>query len=125
SVGQTRSQVVLLGDPNLRVAAIVQTNTTVRLSASVMAGGETGIIAATSTLPQEEGPIDLDYLSGNSTVRPGQSVVTWGVAGVFPPDIPIGKIVDVRSKDFGLATEARVKLAANLGALEEVWVMVP
>jgi rod shape-determining protein MreC len=125
SVGQTRSQVVLLGDPNLRVAAIVLTNANARISASVMAAGETGIIVAGSSLPQEEGLIDLDYLAGNSTARPGQSVVTWGVAGVFPPDIPIGKIVDVRPKDYGLSTEARVKLAVNLGALEEVWVMIP
>jgi rod shape-determining protein MreC len=125
SVGQTRSQVVLLGDPNLKVAAIVLTNTTVRLSASVMASGETGIIAANASVPQEEGMIDLEYLSGNSTVRPGQSVVTWGVAGVFPPDILIGTIVDVRQKDYGLSTEARVKLGVNIGALEEVWVMVP
>jgi hypothetical protein len=26
--------------------------------------------------------------------------------------------------DFGLYTEARVKLAANLGALEQVWVLM-
>jgi hypothetical protein len=31
----------------------------------------------------------------------------------------------VRPKDYGLSTEARVKLAVNLGALQEVWVMVP
>ncbi len=125
SVGPTRSQVILLGDPNLRVSAIVLTNTNVRLSASVMTAGETGVIVANSSQPQEDGLIDLDYLSGNSPVRPGQAVVTWGVAGVFPPDIPIGTIVDVRAKDYGLSTEARVKLAANLGALEEVWVMLP
>ncbi len=114
SVGQTRSQVVVLGDPNLRVAAVVLTN------------GETGVIAASSSIPQEEGMIDLDYLSGNSAVRPGQSVVTWGVAGgLFPPGIPIGRIVDLRPKDYGLSSEARVKLAVNLGALEEVWVMIP
>ncbi|MGA2177805.1 MAG: rod shape-determining protein MreC [Verrucomicrobiota bacterium] len=113
SVGQTRSQVIVLGDPNLRVSAIVLTN------------GETGVIVASSSTPEEDGMIDLDYLSGNSAVRPGQSVVTWGAGGVFPPGIPIGKIVDLRPKEYGLWTEARVKLAVNLGALEEVWVMIP
>ena len=94
SVGQTRSQVILLGDPNLRVAAVVATGLT---------NGETGVITANSSAPQDEGMIDLDYLSGNSAVRPGQSVVTWGVAGgVFPPGIPIGKIVDTRPKEYGL-----------------------
>jgi rod shape-determining protein MreC len=112
SVGETRSQVVLLGDPNLRVSAMVNT-------------GETGLITASSSAPQEEGMIGLDFLSGASGAQPGQNVVTWGEGGVFPPGIPIGKIVDIRPKEYGLSTEARVKLSANMGALEEVWVMLP
>ena len=115
SVGQTRSQVVLLGDPNLRVAAVVGGPT----------DGETGVIAVNVSAPQEEGMIDLDLLSGASLVKPGQSVVTWGAGGVFPPGIPIGEIVDKQPKEYGLSTEARVKLAAKLDKLEEVWVMFP
>ncbi len=110
-VSETRSQVILLGDPELRVAAIVE-NT-----------NETGLITAGSSLPQDQGMIDLDLLSGNSLVRPGQNVLTWGAGGVFPSGIPIGKIVDMKAN--GLSMEARVKLAANLGALEEVFVMIP
>jgi rod shape-determining protein MreC len=113
SVAETRSQVILLGDPELRVAAIVETN------------NETGIINAGSSLPQEQGMIDMDFLSGASLASPGQSVVTWGAGGVFPGGIPIGKIVDTRQKEYGLSMEARVKLAADLGALQEVWVLFP
>jgi rod shape-determining protein MreC len=112
-VGQTSSQIILLGNPDLRVAAIVQPD------------GETGIINSSSSSPQENNMVDLDYLSGTSKVRPGQIVETWGEGGVFPAHIPIGKVVDVRVKDFGMVTEARVKLAADMGALQEVWVMAP
>jgi len=112
-VGQTRSQVILLGNPDLRVAAAVQ------------GGGETGVINSTSSSPQENNMIDLDYLSGNSAVRPGQVVVTSGEGGVFPANIPIGKVVDSRSMEYGLSTEARVRLSADMGALQEVWVMAP
>lgn len=111
SVSATRAQVALLGNPELRVAAIIETNS------------ETGIISAGSSLPQDQGMIDLDLLSGASSVRPGQNVVTWGAGGVFPYGIPIGKIVDTR--EVGLSMEARVKLAASLNSLEEVWVMIP
>ena len=55
---------------------------------------------------------------------PGQNVWTSGLGGVFPKDILIGKIVDSHSEDFGMSTVARVKLAANLSALEEVWVIM-
>jgi rod shape-determining protein MreC len=113
SVSATRSQVILLGDPEIHVSAIIE-NT-----------NETGIITAGASLPQEQGMIDLDLLSGNSSVRPGQNVLTWGEGGVFPAGIPIGKIVDTHTKDYGLSMEARVKLSANLGALEEVWVVFP
>ena len=116
SVGQTRSQVVLLGDPNLHVSAVVTSSPTNR---------ELGIIAPTSSTPRQDGMIDLTLISGASNVGPGQSVETWGAGGVFPAGIHIGKIADVQTNEFGLSVEARVKLAANLSALEEVWVLWP
>jgi len=51
--------------------------------------------------------------------------MTSGLGGIYPRGIPIGKIVDAREVEFGLYLEARVKLNANLGALDEVWVMFP
>jgi rod shape-determining protein MreC len=113
SVGGTRSEVILLGDPNLRVSVIVQTN------------GETGVVFSGPSSPRQNDMVDLGYLSGTSSVRPGQSVITSGEGGVFPAGIPVGTVVDIRHKDNGLATEARVKLSAKLGQLEEVWVLIP
>jgi rod shape-determining protein MreC len=69
--------------------------------------------------------VNLGFLSRNAALAPGQKVVTSGLGGIFPAGIPIGTIVDFRSVEFGLYTEARVKLAANLSALEEVWVLFP
>jgi hypothetical protein len=34
-------------------------------------------------------------------------------------------VVDSRSVEYGLYTDARVKLNANLGSLEQVWVLFP
>jgi rod shape-determining protein MreC len=111
SVSDTHSQIVLLGDPNVRVSATV--------------GKESGIVMTSSTSPQENNMVDLAYLPGSSVVSPGQLVTTLGDGGVFPPGIPIGKVVDKRSRDNGLTSEARVQLFANLAALEEIWVIVP
>jgi rod shape-determining protein MreC len=112
AVGERRSHIVLLGDPELRVAAVVESSR------------ESGIIQTASSSPQENGMIDLDYLPGNSQTRPGESVFTSGDGGVFPKGLLIGKVVDTRSKDYGLSTDSRVKLAARIGSLEEVWVIL-
>jgi rod shape-determining protein MreC len=114
SVGEARSQVILLGDPNLRVAA------------KIAATGETGVVMSSSSAPSENNMVDFGYLSGASAVSPGQEVETWGVeGGVFPGGVPIGRVVDVRINEYGLSKEARIQLWANLDSLEEVWVMMP
>ncbi len=119
AVSATRSQVVLMGDHNLRVGAVILE------TGSSLNGRETGVITANSFNPLENNMVTLSYLSGNSAVKPGQTVTTSGEGGVFPRGIPIGKIVDLRSVDYGLSTEARVALFARINAIEEVWVMFP
>jgi rod shape-determining protein MreC len=55
----------------------------------------------------------------------GQVVLTSGLGGVFPAGLPVGTIVDTRNEDGNVFTTARVRLAANLNRLEEVWVLQP
>lgn len=111
SVSLTRSQVLLLGDPNCKVAARVENPT-----------HDTGVIGAAGPLESEF--VEMGYLSRDAELKPGQNVWTSGNGGIFPKGILIGKVVDSRSAEYGLTTVARVKLAANLNGLEEVWVML-
>jgi rod shape-determining protein MreC len=112
SVSLTRSQVTLVGDPNCKVAARVNNES-----------HDTGVIGPSGPLETEL--VELGYLSRNANLKSGQAVLTSGEGGIFPSGIPIGKVVDVQPVDYGSRTEARVKLAANLNALQEVWVMLP
>jgi rod shape-determining protein MreC len=112
SVRLTSAQVVLLGDPNCRVSALVEDP-----------AQDIGILNASG--PLDSSLLDLTYLTGEANLKPGQNVITSGLGGVFPKGIPIGKIVDAQPIEFGLATGARVKLNADLGALEKVWVLFP
>jgi rod shape-determining protein MreC len=113
AVSFTHSQVVLLGDSHCKVSGLVQGDPRDRL---------TGIIGPSGTL--DSTLVALSLLPPNANVKPGQSVMTSGSGGIFPAGIPLGTIVDSHAADYGLSTEARVKLAANLNALEEVWVIV-
>ena len=90
SVGETRSQVLLLGDPGLRVSVLAGTN------------NESGVVISISTSPRENNMMDLEYLSAASRIHPGDKAMTSGVGGVFPGGIPVGQVVDVQPKDNGL-----------------------
>ena len=111
SVGLTRSQVILIGDPNCRVSVLVEDT-----------AQDTGILSASG--PLDSSLADLTYLSSSANLKSGQRVVTSGIGGIFPKGIPVGQVVDARQVEFGLYTQARVRLNVNLGALEDVWVLM-
>jgi rod shape-determining protein MreC len=111
SVRVASAQVVLIGDPNCRVSALVENAT-----------HDIGVLNASG--PLDPSLVELSYLTSGANLQAGQNVVTSGLGGIFPKGIPIGKVVDAQSIEFGLATEARVKLNANPGALEQVWVLM-
>lgn len=110
SVSFVSSQVILIGDPNCRISALVDNAT-----------HDMGVLAPGG--PLDTSVVQLSYLASSANLKPGQNVITSGLGGVFPRGIPIGKIVDVQSIEYGLATAASVKLNANLGGLEQVWVL--
>jgi rod shape-determining protein MreC len=109
SVSLTRSQVVLLGDHDCKVAARVENES-----------HDTGIISGSGPLNSEF--VEMNYLSASANLKPGQLVRSSGNGGLFPKGIMIGTVVDSHPVEYGLAVAARVKLAANPNSLEEVWV---
>jgi len=111
SVSFDHAQVVLIGDPKCNVAARVENETR-----------DAGIVGVSG--PFDTSLIDMGFLPPRANLKAGQAVVTSGEGGIFPKGIPIGRIVDSRPAEFGLSTEARVKLNANLSGLEEMWVMM-
>jgi rod shape-determining protein MreC len=116
-VGFDRSHVVLVGDPNCRFSAQIQQPA----DKSIVAKG----IISPSASSLDRLLVDLIWVPGGSLLKPGQSVVTSGDGGIFPKGLAVGHIVDVRTNDFGMNLEARVKLAVNLNHLEHVWVIMP
>jgi len=112
-VGHARSRVELVGDPNCPVSVLIQETR------------EHGVIAPASVNPLDASIVELGYLSRNSILKPDQLVVTSGQGGIFPPGIPVGRVIDHHSVDQGLYTTARVKLAMTISRIEEVWVLQP
>ena len=111
TVSYLHSQVVLIGDRDCRVSALIENST-----------HDVGVLSASG--PLDTSLVQMSYLSSSANLKSGQNVFTSGLGGIFPKGIPIGKIYDAQPVEYGLATEARVKLNANLGALEQVSVLI-
>ena len=99
------AQVLLLTDKDSGVGALVADS---RIQGPV---GGTG-----------EPLLSMKYVANDDPVNNGQRVVTSGMDRIFPRDLPVGTIVDIKpGNPFKLI---RVRPAANLERLEEVIVLL-
>jgi rod shape-determining protein MreC len=65
----------------------------------------------------------MKYISNeDNSVNPGDRIVTSGIDRIFPRDLPVGTIADI--KPGSTFKQIRVRPAANLERLEEVFVLL-
>ena len=65
----------------------------------------------------------MKYVSNeDNSVNPGDRIVTSGIDRIFPRDLPVGTIADI--KPGSTFKQIRVRPAANLERLEEVFVLL-
>ena len=112
AVSFDRAQVVLLGDPNCRVAALVENATR-----------DNGVLGPSGPVPGDVAV--LSYLPPGAVVKPGQKVVTSGLGGIFPRAFPSGRCW-IRSRwNSGCRRGARQTGRQSQRSLEEIWVLMP
>lgn len=102
-VSLLRSKVVLIGDANCKVPALVENE-----------ARDKGVILSSG--PLDGSFVSLTYLASNANLKPGQKVVTSDLSAIYPKGISIGVIADVRPVESGLYLEAEVKLSARLSS---------
>lgn len=86
---------------------------------------ETGDAAIlTSSLDDmSEGRCRLSYLDVEASLAPGDTVLTSGLGGVYPAGIAVGTVVEEGTTTSGMERYAVVKPSAQLGELEQVFVI--
>jgi rod shape-determining protein MreC len=108
-VTDARATVLLVADPSSNVG--------VRLTGS----GEVGVVAGDGT----QGPLHLDLIPKEVKVVKGEGVVTSGLQqGLFPPQIPVGRVRSATTEPGSLSQEILVDPAVDWGSLELVKVLV-
>jgi rod shape-determining protein MreC len=70
------------------------------------------------------GDMTLELIPQDINVQPGDLVLTSGLGGGYPPDLIIGQVVNVRSRDFDLFQQATVQPVVDFNRLEIVLVII-
>src|SRR5262245_22683279 len=103
------ADVLLTADKTSAIDVVVQRN------------GARGMLKGTGA--EENYICQLEQLSRDDDVQPGDVVVTSGLGQRFPASILVGEIKEVVKREYGLYQEATVVPAVHFSRLEEVLVL--
>ncbi|TDK61564.1 rod shape-determining protein MreC [Bacillus salipaludis] len=111
NVNQFSSTVQLLSamDPKNRISAVVQ--------------GQKNSFGFVEGFDSEKKLLQVKTIPSGAKIKKGQTVVTSGLGGVFPKDLPIGKVVEVKPDQYGLNQTALVKPGADFYDIQNVLVI--
>jgi rod shape-determining protein MreC len=114
-VGQIRrtfsryADVLLTADKSSAIDVVVQRN------------GARGMLKGTGA--EDSYVCQLEQLSRDDDVKPGDILVTSGLGQRFPASILVGQIKEVVKREYGLYQEATVTPAVHFSRLEEVLIL--
>ncbi|MEY2487180.1 MAG: rod shape-determining protein MreC [Verrucomicrobiota bacterium] len=109
TVSSSISVVLLVSDENCRVAT------------SIEGTREQGIVSGERVTAGITPLLNLNFLSKQADLKPGQKAFTSGVGGVFPSGIPIGVVKSFRVRE--LDGQAQLTPAVDMTHLEDVFVV--
>ena len=110
-------RVVVVAGPYAKVQLI--TDRAASVGGMILRTRRQGVVRGSG---QEGGGLSLDYVPVSVDVRPGDSVLTAGIDGVYPRGIPVGTVVSVEAGG-QLFHKIRVAPAVDLGALDQVYLL--
>ena len=70
------------------------------------------------------GDLTLDLIPQDINIEAGDLVLTSGLGGGYPPDLIVGQVVNVRSRDFDLFQQATVQPVVDFNLLKIVLVII-
>lgn len=73
---------------------------------------------------QDNNLLTMIHMAHDAEIAVGQTIVTSGLAGIFPPGIKIGEVVAVKDETSGLMKQAEIKPFVDFNRLEEVFIIL-
>ncbi len=96
-------------------------DSSLEISATIAASGYNGMVQGGYSTGLE-GLLRMNYLPTDATIRNRDQVVTTG-STVYPRDLILGYVVDAGFDDTGVAKFALLEPAADIGSLEQIFII--
>ncbi|NIM95953.1 MAG: rod shape-determining protein MreC [Anaerolineales bacterium] len=102
----TSARIQLITDPELAVNVRMQTSRA------------DGVLA-----PQLSGELWIDMIEQEADIAPGELVLTSGLGGNYPSNIPVGEVISVRKRDYEIFQQAVIQPSVDTDDLDIVLVI--
>lgn len=109
-VGSNWSKIMTITDPECSAGAFIERS------------GEYGVTEGDSKL-ELEGKCRLSYISKNTNILVGDTLVTSGLGGIFPKGLLIGKVQSINTDVQGISQYAVVVPACDFSKAEYVFII--
>ena len=109
-VADNSAQVELVNDSDFVVAGIVQRD-------------ESRAVGLVKGTQKDSNFNIMDSISWEADIRKNDLILTSGLSNSFPKGLPIGKIKEVSTDNYGVSQKARVDLFVDLNTIEEVLII--
>ena len=106
--------------PNYSVVKSVL-DSSLEISASIASSGYNGMVKGGYSTGLKN-LLRMNYLPSDATIRNNDQIVTTG-STVYPRDLVLGYVVDAGFDDTGVSKFALLEPAADIGALEQVFII--
>lgn len=110
SVNATSSKVTTILSPDLQAGAVDKKT------------GESGVVSGSAVLG-EDNKTAFSKIDANAKVKKGDIIVTSGIGGVYPADLILGEVTDIKYDDYDAAKYAVVKSYEDIKSVTDVVVL--
>jgi rod shape-determining protein MreC len=70
------------------------------------------------------GDLTLELIPQDVTIQAGDLALTSGLGGGYPPDLIVGQVINIRTRDFDLFQQATVQPVVDFNQLKIVLIIV-
>ena len=70
-------------------------------------------------------PLSMKYVPASSALELKDKIITSGMSDIFPPGIPVGKVIKTEKKDYDIFQMVKVSPYVNFSKLDQLFVVLP